>query len=72
MLAAGTAKAVGAGVGLAVSAPLSVVDPATRRNLSGQTSNLIGQVSGRAEGAKKKAGKAADELLVSPRGGSLE
>ena len=72
MLAAGTAKAVGTGVGLAVSAPLSVVDPATRRNLSGQTDHLIGQVSGSAQGAGKKTGKAAEELLLSPRGGSPE
>ncbi|MET2825441.1 hypothetical protein [Mesorhizobium shangrilense] len=35
-----------AGVGLAVSAPLSVVDPSTRRNLNGQTNNLAEQVGG--------------------------
>lgn len=46
ILAAGTAKAVGTGVGLAISAPLAAVDPDTRRNLSGQVDNLNRQVNG--------------------------
>ena len=64
MLAAGTAKAVGTGVGLAVSAPISVVDPGTRRNLSGQAGNLVQQVGGPASNARQET-KAATELLSS-------
>jgi esterase/lipase superfamily enzyme len=43
ILAAGTAKAVGTGAGLLVSAPLSVIDPATRRNLGSQAEEFDGQ-----------------------------
>lgn len=60
LLAAGTAKAVGTGVGLAISTPLSAVDSTTRSNLSGQSGNLMKQVSGTPD---PRAGKAADELL---------
>lgn len=63
ILAAGTAKAVGAGVGLAVSAPLSVVDPSTRRNLNGQTNNLAEQVAG-TSGGNRPTKPVADELLT--------
>jgi esterase/lipase superfamily enzyme len=44
ILAAGTAKAVGTGAGLLVSMPLSVVDPATRRNLASQARDFGGQI----------------------------
>jgi esterase/lipase superfamily enzyme len=44
ILAAGTAKAVGTGAGLLVSAPLSVVDPATRRNLGSQADDFAEQL----------------------------
>jgi esterase/lipase superfamily enzyme len=44
ILAAGTAKAVGTGAGLLVSTPLSVVDPATRRNLGSQADDFAEQL----------------------------
>jgi esterase/lipase superfamily enzyme len=44
ILAAGTAKAVGTGAGLLISTPLSVVDPATRRNLGSQADDFAGQL----------------------------
>jgi esterase/lipase superfamily enzyme len=44
ILAAGTAKAVGTGAGLLVSTPLSVIDPATRRNLGSQADDFAGQI----------------------------
>jgi hypothetical protein len=44
ILAAGTAKAVGTGAGLLVSTPLSVIDPATRRNLGSQADDFAGQL----------------------------
>ena len=49
ILAAGTAKAVGTGAGLLVSTPLSVIDPATRRNLGSQADDFAGQLGARAQ-----------------------
>jgi esterase/lipase superfamily enzyme len=64
ILAAGTAKAVGTGVGLAVSTPLAAVDPDTRRNLSGQVNNLNRQVN--ATSTEIDPNGIGKQLLLSP------
>jgi esterase/lipase superfamily enzyme len=64
IFAAGTAKAVGTGVGLAVSTPISVVDEKTRRNLSRQVGTLSEQVGTSGADTGKKGHSAADVLLT--------
>jgi esterase/lipase superfamily enzyme len=69
MLAAGAAKAVGTGVGMAVSAPIAAIDADTRRNLSSQAGSFVQQIGGNSPHAVQE-GKAADQLWVSKDGGS--
>ncbi|MDN5926441.1 MAG: alpha/beta hydrolase [Hyphomicrobiales bacterium] len=61
IIAAGTAKAVGTGAGLLVSTPLSVIDPATRRNLGSQADDFAGQIDAAARlDGRYRASTAAD------------
>jgi esterase/lipase superfamily enzyme len=62
ILAAGTAKAVGTGAGLLVSTPLSVIDPATRRNLGSQADDFAGQI----DAATRLDGRYRDSTASSP------
>ena len=64
ILTAGTAKAVGTGVGLAVSAPLAVVDPNTRANLTGQADSLAQQVSDPTGVSNDARSTAGEELMT--------
>jgi esterase/lipase superfamily enzyme len=69
ILAAGTAKAVGTGVGLAASVPISIVDPNTRRNLKSQVGDLTGQI-GDATGIRRpRASETADTFFGGQKAG---
>jgi esterase/lipase superfamily enzyme len=70
ILAAGTAKAVGTGVGLAASVPISIVDPHTRRNLKSQVDDLTGQIGGAAGMRQNGASQTADEFFSGQAAGS--
>jgi esterase/lipase superfamily enzyme len=66
ILAAGTAKAVGTGVGLAASVPISIVDPNTRHNLQSQIDDLGGQI-GNATGLRRNgASQTANPFSTDP------
>ena len=72
ILAAGTAKAVGTGVGLAASVPISIVDPNTRRNLKSQAEDLTGQIGDAARMRRSQPSEAADEFFSGEAAGSMK